>query len=62
MSPQPLQHLWILLPWSVFALSVGLKFWRLSQPIRRRLAMQTRSTEEARASLERLWHQNEQTA
>ena len=59
LSPHPL---WILLPWGVFAVAAAVKFWRLSQPIRQRLARQTRSTEQARASLERLWHKDEQTA
>ena len=50
----PLMHqLWLLVPWAVFALAAGVKFWRLTQPFRRQLSEP--STEQVRASLERRW-------
>lgn len=47
-------QLWLLLPWCVFALAAGLKFWRLTQPFRQ----QQRSPEAIRAALERQWQRS----
>ncbi|MFZ9900088.1 MAG: hypothetical protein ACO3D4_01260 [Vulcanococcus sp.] len=51
-------ELWLLLPWCVFALAAGLKFWRLTQPFRTRKLVQPRSDREVRAALERLWQRS----
>ena len=47
-------QLWLLVPWCVFALAAGLKFWRLTQPFRQ----ESRSAESIRAALERQWQQS----
>ncbi|MGA0989723.1 MAG: hypothetical protein ACO3SX_08770 [Vulcanococcus sp.] len=49
-----MHQLWLLVPWGVFALAAGVKFWRLTQPFRRQLAEP--SPEQVRASLERSWN------
>jgi hypothetical protein len=49
-----MHQIWLLVPWGVFALAAGVKFWRLTQPFRRQLAEP--STEQVRASLERSWN------
>ena len=48
-----MHQLWLLVPWGVFALAAGVKFWRLTQPFRHQLSEP--STEQVRASLERRW-------
>ena len=48
-----MHQLWLLVPWAVFALAAGVKFWRLTRPFRRKLAEP--STEQVRAALERRW-------
>jgi len=48
-----MHQLWLLVPWAVFALAAGVKFWRLTRPFRRQLTEP--STEQVRASLERRW-------
>jgi len=48
-----MHQLWLLVPWAVFALAAGVKFWRLTRPFRRKLAPP--NTEQLRASLERRW-------
>jgi len=66
--------LWMLLPWGVFAVAAGLKFWRFSRLFRNRgrrqpIAAATGSgssfdsvmtTEQFRHSLERLWHRDQE--
>jgi hypothetical protein len=47
--------LWMLMPWAVFALAVGVKFWRITAVFRRR---NLASTEQARQALERIWSES----
>ena len=53
-DPPMTSQLWLLVPWCVFALAAGLKFWRLTQPFRQ----ERRSAESIRAALERQWQQS----
>ncbi|NDC35523.1 MAG: hypothetical protein EBZ51_09135 [Synechococcaceae bacterium WB9_2_112] len=46
---------WILLPWALFAVAAGHKFWRITRTIRHRSQSRPSSTEQFRQSLERLW-------
>lgn len=50
----------MLLPWAVFAVAAGLKFWRLTAAFRSQRDRPTDPTERQRQTLERIW-QNEQT-
>jgi hypothetical protein len=54
--------LWMLVPWAVFAIALGLKFWRLTSLMRRQLHPAPTSTEQARQQLERLWQKDQQAA
>jgi hypothetical protein len=45
---------WILLPWAIFALAMGLKVWRLYWAVRRS-AWPAVGVEPFRQSLERIW-------
>ena len=47
--------LWMLVPWAVFALAAGVKFWRLTSLFRRRVQSTHSGTERVRQSLERIW-------
>jgi hypothetical protein len=47
-------QLWILLPWTLFALAVAIKFWQISNAIRQN-RLNRPSTERFRQRLERLW-------
>ncbi len=49
--------LWMLVPWAVFAVAAGFKFWRLTSAWRQRGAGRTASTDQFRRSLERIWAQ-----
>jgi hypothetical protein len=52
--------LWMLVPWVVFALALGVKAWRFAALFRRQLHASTSpSTAEARQRLERLWQQDQ---
>jgi hypothetical protein len=51
-------QLWLLVPWCVFALAAGLKFWRLTQPFRQSKARDQRSADDVRAALERQWQRS----
>ncbi len=51
-------QLWLLVPWCVFALAAGLKFWRLTQPFRQSKARDQRSADAVRAALERQWQRS----
>lgn len=53
--------LWMLLPWTVFAVAAALKFWRLGTLLRRHLLAGPSSTERARQALERIWTQRGET-
>ncbi|MFM9103232.1 MAG: hypothetical protein ACKOPS_18625 [Cyanobium sp.] len=52
--------LWMLVPWVVFALALGVTAWRFGALIRRQLRASTSlSTAQARQRLERLWQQDQ---
>lgn len=54
--------MWMLLPWGVFALGAGLKFWRLTAVFRRQVLSTPSGTEQDRRNLERIWQKDQQTA
>ena len=54
--------LWMLLPWAVFAVAAGIKFWRLTSLFRRHLLGTPTDTEQFRRTLERIWAKDQQTA
>ena len=49
------QPLWLLVPWAVFALALGFKFWRVTALVRQHLLASPASTEQVRQRLERIW-------
>lgn len=53
--------LWMLVPWAVFAVAAGLKFWRLTSAWRQR-GMNSKDTDQFRRSLERIWSQDQKSA
>ena len=52
--------LWMLVPWAVFALAAGLKFWRITNLFRRNLLGMPSRTERFRQALERIWAKDQQ--
>ena len=54
--------LWMMLPWAVFAVAAGIKFWRLTSLFRRHLLGTLTDTEQFRRTLERIWAKDQQTA
>ena len=54
--------LWMLVPWAVFAIAAGIKFWRLTSLFRRHLIGAPSSNEQFRSSLERAWAKDQQAA
>ena len=52
--------LWTLVPWAVFALAAGLKFWKITAVFRRRTLSTVGSTDQFRQTLERIWTQDAQ--
>jgi hypothetical protein len=57
--PIGMEHpLWMLVPWTVFAVAVGIKFWRITSLFRRHVLPRPTTTEQLRASLERIWARN----
>jgi hypothetical protein len=54
--------LWMMLPWAVFAVAAGIKFWRLTSLFRRHLPGTRSDTEQFRRTLERIWAKDQQTA
>jgi hypothetical protein len=54
--------IWMLVPWAVFAVAAGAKFWRLTSVYRRRVQGTPSGTERARQSLERSWQKDQQSA
>ena len=52
--------LWMLVPWAVFALAAGLKFWRITNLFRRNLLGVPSRTERFRELLERIWATDQQ--
>jgi hypothetical protein len=58
----PYSQLLILLPWSVFALAAGLKFWQLTRWLRHPRLSSANSTERFRQALERRWEREQNPA
>lgn len=54
--------LWMLVPWAVFALAAGIKFWRVTRVFRGDLLGTPTSTERFRRKLERIWQKDQQAA
>jgi hypothetical protein len=52
----------MLVPWLVFTLAAGLKFWRLTSVFRQHMAKGQTNPERFRQSLERIWQQDQQAA
>jgi hypothetical protein len=52
--------LWMLVPWAVFAVAAGLKFWRLTTLFRKHLLGIPSPTERFRQVLERIWEEDQQ--
>ncbi len=48
----------ILVPWAVFAVAAGLKFWRLNSLFRKHLLGIPSRTERLRQMLERVWERD----
>jgi hypothetical protein len=46
---------WMLVPWAVFAVAAGVKFWRIATVFRRVTLGRVSSTDQFRESLERIW-------
>ena len=58
-----MQHpLWMLVPWAVFAIAAGFKFWRLTALFRRRTLAPETGTERFRQTLERIWQEDQKAA
>ena len=49
------QPLWMLLPWAVFDVAAGTKFWRLTTVFRKGGLSRATGSERFRQSLERIW-------
>lgn len=52
----------MLVPWAVFVVAVGLKFWRITTLVRRNLLGMPSRTERFRQALERIWATDQQDA
>ena len=52
--------LWMLLPWAVFAVAAGLKFWSITTLFRKYLLGIPSRTEHFRQGLERIWAEDQQ--
>jgi hypothetical protein len=50
----------MLVPWAVFAVAAGLKFWRLISLFRNHLLVIPSRTERFRQTLERIWTKDQQ--
>ena len=50
----------MLVPWAVFALAAGLKFWRITTLFRKNLLGVPSQTERFRQALERIWAKDQQ--
>jgi len=53
--------LWMLMPWVVFAVAAGVKFWRLTSAWRQR-GEGSMNTDQFRRSLERIWQKDQKAA
>jgi len=49
------QLLWMLVPWAVFAVAAGIKFWRLTCQFRKGGLRRATGSKQFRQSLERTW-------
>jgi len=49
----------ILVPWTVFAVALALKFLKFGKALKRHLIVSTPSTDQFRQSLERIWEQEQ---
>jgi hypothetical protein len=56
------QPFWMLVPWAIFAIAAGLKFWRITSLFRRQPGTDRTSTERARQQLERRWLEDQRAA
>ena len=54
--------LWMLVPWAIFAVAAGVKFWRLTSAWRQRGVSKAANTDQFRRSLERIWAQDQRSA
>jgi hypothetical protein len=52
--------LWMLVPWAVFAVAAGLKFWGITTMFRKHLHGIPYRTERFRQGLERIWAKGQQ--
>jgi len=52
----------MLVPWAVFAIGAGFKFWRLTTVFRKNLDGTTTKTERFRQALEQIWQKDQQVA
>jgi hypothetical protein len=53
------QPIWMLVPWAVFAIAAGIKFWRFGAVVRRQLVTRPATIDQARKSLERIWNRDQ---
>ena len=51
--------LWILVPWLVFVIGIGLKTWKVMRLLNRQLRSSAWGVERFRAALERNWQQTQ---
>jgi len=54
--------LWMLVPWAVFAIAAGVKFWRFIALFRRHLLGVPTKSERFRQALERVWQKGQKAA
>jgi hypothetical protein len=54
--------LWMLVPWAIFAVAAGVKFWRLTSAWRQRGVSKAANTDQFRRSLERIWQKDQKAA
>jgi hypothetical protein len=52
----------MLVPWAVFAIGAGVKYWCLTNLFRRHLGGTPSSTDQFRKTLERIWEKDQQKA
>jgi hypothetical protein len=50
---------WMLVPWAVFALAAGIKFWRITALFRRQLRGGPAEPDQFRQKLERIWQKDQ---
>jgi hypothetical protein len=51
--------LWLLVPWLVFAVGIGLKAWKVTRLLNRQMRSSGLGVERFRAALERNWQQTQ---